>query len=179
MRRLSIAVTLIAVALVAAACSSAAGPAWTYAPPTPAPSAVASAGASGAPSAGGSSAPSAGASAGASSAPSAGASAAPSAGASGAAGGAPVVITALNLQFTTPEVSAPASVPFVIDFQNGDAGQPHNVVIKDSTGTAKFTGTIVTGVTETKYDVPALDPGTYEFICSVHQNMKGTLKVGA
>ncbi len=88
------------------------------------------------------------------------------------------MITAQNIQFTTPEVQAPASVPFVIDFRNEDAGQPHNVAINDSGGVQKFMGPIVTGVTEAKYDVPALDPGTYTFVCTVHANMKGTLKVG-
>lgn len=164
MRRLPIAALLVAVALAATACSSAAGPAWTYAPPTPAPT----------PGPSGSAAPSGAPSAAPSGAASGGPSVAPSGG-----GGEAVVITALNIQFTTPEVSAPASVPFVIDFRNEDAGQPHNVAINDSGGVQKFMGAIVTGVTETKYDVPALDPGTYTFVCTVHANMKGTLKVGA
>jgi plastocyanin len=164
MRRLPIAALLVAFALVAGACSSSTGPSWTYAPPTPAPT----------PGPSGSAAPSGAPS----TAPSAGASGEPSAAPSGGGGDA-VVITALNLQFTTPEVSAPASVPFVIDFRNEDAGQPHNVEIKDGGGVQKFMGQIVTGVTEAKYDVPALDPGTYSFVCTVHVNMKGTLKVGA
>jgi len=28
------------------------------------------------------------------------------------------------------------------------------------------------------YDVPALAAGTYQFVCTVHPNMIGTLKVG-
>ena len=168
MRRIPIAVTLVALALVAAACSSASGPAWTYAPPTPAPSVVASAGASGGPSA---AAPSG--------QPSGEASGGPTAvpGGSGGGGGA-VVIEAHNIQFTTPEVSAPADAPFTIEFRNGDAGTPHNVEIKDASGAQVFMGQVVTGVTVAKYDVPALAAGSYPFVCTVHPNMTGTLKVG-
>jgi plastocyanin len=166
MRRTPIAVTLVALALLAAACSSASGPAWTYAPPTPAPSVVASAGASGGPSA---AAPSG--------QPSGEASGGPTA-VPGGGGGEAVVIEAHNIAFTTPEVQAPADAPFTIDFRNGDAGTPHNVEIKDASGAAVFKGEVVTGVTEAKYDVPALAAGTYPFVCTVHPNMTGTLKVG-
>jgi plastocyanin len=173
MRPRLLAVPALALALAVAACGASTAPGWTYAPPTPPPtpgpagSAIASI------------APSAVASVVASDAASAGAaSGQPSAGASGAAGGAPVVIEALNIAYTTPEVSAPASVPFVIHFRNGDAGTPHNVEIKDSTGASVFKGTIVNGVIETDYQVGALAPGTYPFVCSVHPSMTGTLKVG-
>ncbi len=173
MRRTPIAVTLVAFALMAAACSSSSGPAWTYAPPTPAPSVVASAGASGGPAAGASGAPSAAASGQPSGAAAGGPTPVP-----GSGGGEAVVIEAHNIAFTTPEVQAPADTPFTIDFRNEDAGTPHNVEIKDSTGAQKFMGQVVTGVTEAKYDVPALAAGTYAFVCTVHPNMTGTLKVG-
>ena len=96
---------------------------------------------------------------------------------SGAAG-APVVIEALSLEFKTPEVSAPADAPFTIEFRNGDAGIQHNVEIKDASGASVFRGDIVTGVTVATYNVPQLAAGTYPFVCSVHPNMTGTLKVG-
>jgi len=171
MRRIPIAVTLVALALLAAACSSASGPAWTYAPPTAAPSVGASAGASGAPGAA-SGGPSA-------AAPSGEASGGPTAvpGGSGGAGG-DVVIEAHNIQFTTPEVQAPADAPFTIEFRNGDAGTPHNVEINDPSGAQVFMGPVVNGVTVAKYDVPALAAGSYPFKCTVHPNMTGTLKVG-
>lgn len=167
MRRIPIAVTLVAVALMAAACSSASGPAWTYAPPTPAPSVVASAGASGGPSGGPSAAPSGEASGGPTAVP----------GGSGG-GGSNVVIEAHNIAFTTPEVNGPADAPFVIEFRNGDAGTPHNVEINDASGAQVFMGEVVTGVTVKNYDVPALAAGTYPFKCTVHPNMTGTLKIG-
>ena len=161
MRRLLFALTLSAVALVAAACSADTAPGWTYAAPTEAPSAAASSGASAAPSSG------------ASAAPSGGASAAPSA---SGAGGA-VQISALNIAFEQTSATAPADAPFTIHFNNKEA-VPHNVNVKDSSGASKFKGDIVTGPKEVDYQVPALPAGDYTFVCDVHPNMTGTLKVG-
>jgi plastocyanin len=167
MRRPLIALTLTAVALLAAACTSSSAPGWTYAPPTVAPSvdasAVVSPGASPAASAGASAAPSA----------SAGGSAAPS----GAAGGEAVAISASGIKFEQTEVSAPAGAAFTIDFDNKEA-VPHNVEIKDASGAAVFKGDVVTGPVVTTYNVPALAAGDYQFVCSVHPNMTGTLTAG-
>ena len=33
------------------------------------------------------------------------------------------------------------------------------------------------GVATKTYDVPALKPGSYAFVCTVHSNMTGTLTV--
>ena len=154
MRRLLFALALSAVALTAAACSADTAPGWTYAAPTEAPSAAPSSDASAAPSASGSSA-------------------APSA---GGAGGA-VQISALNIAFEQTSVTAPADAPFTIHFNNKEA-VPHNVDVKDSSGASKFKGDIVTGPKEVDYQVPALPAGDYTFVCDVHTNMTGTLKVG-
>lgn len=113
-----------------------------------------------------------------------GASGSPSA--SGGAGGsvaspsavaADVTITAQNISFTTPTVTAPANRPFTIAFQNLDQGTPHDVDIRNPDGSNAFVGAIVTGVTTTIYQVPALAPGTYPFICKVHPTMTGTITV--
>ena len=74
-------------------------------------------------------------------------------------------------------VEAPASQPFQIKFTNNDAGTPHNVAIKDGSGTEVFKGEIFPGVDTRTYSVPALPAGTYTFVCSVHPNMTGTLTV--
>jgi plastocyanin len=171
MRRPLIAV-LVALSIAAAGCAASTPPAWTYAPPTPKPTPgpSGSPGASGAPSG----APAASAVASAVASAEAGASAPAGSGAAGA----PVVIEALSLEFKTPEVSAPADAPFNIEFRNGDAGIQHNVEIKDASGASVFRGDIVTGVTVATYNVPQLAAGTYPFVCSVHPNMTGTLKVG-
>jgi len=162
MRRLLFALTLSAVALTAAACSADTAPGWTYAAPTEAPSAAASSGASAAPSGSASAAPSSG-----------GSPAAPSA---SGAGGA-VQISALNIAFEQTSVTAPADAPFTIHFNNKEA-VPHNVDVKDSSGASKFKGDIVTGPKEVDYQVSALSAGDYTFVCDVHPNMTGTLKVG-
>ena len=153
MRRLLFALTLSAVALTAAACSADTAPGWTYAAPTEAPSAAASGDASAAPSGGSSAAPS-----------------------DSGAGGA-VQISALNIAFEQTSATAPADAPFTIHFNNKEA-VPHNVNVKDSSGASKFKGDIVTGPKEVDYQVPALPAGDYTFVCDVHPNMTGTLKVG-
>jgi plastocyanin len=164
MRRPLLAIALLAIALAAGACSASTAPGWTYAPPTPAPAVTpAPSGASAVPSA----AP-------AEPTPVPGGPAA----SGGAAGGAAVEVSAVNVAYEQTEISAPAGAPFVIHFVNKDAGIPHNIEIKDSTAMSMFKGDIITGTAETSYQVPALAAGTYQFVCSVHPNMVGTLKVG-
>lgn len=138
---------------VVVACTGA-NPGWTYtpAPPvTPAPSVVEIA------------PPSAGASGGAD--------------ASGEPGSGDVTISALNVAFEQTSVTAPAGEGFQIAFDNKDAGVPHNVAIhRDSaTGAEVFKGELITGPATATYDVPALDAGTYTFVCTVHPNMTGNL----
>ncbi len=83
--------------------------------------------------------------------------------------------TAQNTLFVVGVLTAPAGKPFTIAFDNKDAGQPHNIEIKDASGTVMFNGKIITGPTAIVYDVPALPAGTYPFVCTVHANMTGTL----
>ena len=162
MRRPLLALSFLAVAVLVAACSSSEAPGWTYAPPTPSPTPGPSVDASAAPSAV------------ASEAPTGGESAAPS---DGGGNGEAVEISAVNIAFEQTEVSAPADAPFTIRFDNKEA-VPHNVEIKDAAGMSLFKGEIVTGPVVVDYAVPALAAGTYQFICTVHPNMIGTLVVG-
>jgi len=168
MRRPLVVLPVLVVALVLSACSASTAPGWTYAPPTPSPTPgpSQSAAASVAPSAAPSVAPSGAAPSGP----------APSGGGSG--GGTVVNITAQNVDFTTKDVTAPANTPFTIHFDNQDASIQHNVIIKDGSGMAMFTGDLVTGIAQKDYQVPALAAGTYTFVCVVHSNMTGTLTVG-
>jgi plastocyanin len=90
-----------------------------------------------------------------------------------------VVISASNIKYEQTTLTAPASTPFQIQFQNNDAGVPHNVSLHlgGSTGAELFKGTIFNGIETRTYDVPALDAGAYAFVCSVHPTMIGTLNV--
>ena len=142
-------------ALTIAACSSGAAPGWTYNPTTPAPSASA------APSTAPSSAPSE----------------APSASADGGSGGEVITLEATGIQWIEKELSAPADAKFTIRFNNQDAGTPHNVEIKQN-GVSLFKGDIFNGVASMDYTVGPLAAGEYEYICTVHPNMVGTLRLG-
>lgn len=95
---------------------------------------------------------------------------------SGDAGQGPTInVSALNIAFEQTELTVPADVPFKIAFENKDANIPHNVEIKDAAGASLFQGEIFNGVETRTYDVPALAPGTYPFVCTVHPNMTGTI----
>ena len=86
------------------------------------------------------------------------------------------VIAAKGVAFDTKNLIVPAGRPFELTFNNNDAGVPHNVQIdtNDKSSTL-FDGAVETGVITTIYNVPALQPGTYYFLCKVHPNMNGTV----
>jgi heme/copper-type cytochrome/quinol oxidase subunit 2 len=95
---------------------------------------------------------------------------------SGAPQGEVIPLVAQNIAFDTQTLSAKAGEPFTIDFKNEDASVAHNVEIKDPNGPG-FNGQIITGVAEIQYPVPPLAAGEYQFLCTVHPNMTGTLTV--
>ena len=166
----SIALAGVLGALVVA-CSSPGGTSsgWSFGPSLP----PASGEASGAPS------PSAVASAAPS--PPASASPAPSASAGPAASNAgdatPLTIgtrTGTELEFEPDEVSVPAGSRVAVTFQN-QGSLPHNLTFAAPISAA--TATVVEpGASETiEFDAP--DPGDYEFTCTLHPGMAGTLTV--
>ena len=171
------ALALVAVAALAiVGCSSGSAPGWTYAPApsvTPAPSG------SGAPSAApsGSAVPSA--------APTPAPSASTSVPASGSAGGTVLTVAAPDGAATTGfdpnTLEGPANAPFTVVFDNQDTTtSPHNWVLTDSTGAKVDIGdtSFFTGPAKKEYQIPALAPGDYPFVCEVHvATMTGTLTV--
>ena len=93
----------------------------------------------------------------------------------GEADGEAITITAQGIQFTTPDVSVPADAPFLLIFDNQDAGVPHDVQIRDASGQVVVQTEVFPGVATREVEVEGLAPGAYPFVCSVHPNMTGTL----
>ncbi len=91
--------------------------------------------------------------------------------------GTALSIEAKSLTFFVDCLAAPAGQAFTLDFDNQDAGIPHNVAIYDGDA-ALFEGEVITGLKKASYEVEALDAGTYEFRCDVHPDqMKGAFIV--
>ena len=64
----------------------------------------------------------------------------------------------------------------MIEFDNQDAGMPHNVEIKDAAGAEVFKGDDLPRRRRSReYQVRRSPPATYPFVCTVHPNMTGTL----
>lgn len=105
---------------------------------------------------------------------------APSADASAGTSEAPsgnALISAVLSVYEQASVDVPAGVPFKLDFDNKDAGVPHDVDIHvgDRAGELVFGMDAFPGVALKTFDIPALEAGTYAFVCSIHVNMNGVM----
>ncbi|HUP54761.1 MAG TPA: cupredoxin domain-containing protein [Methylomirabilota bacterium] len=90
-----------------------------------------------------------------------------------------LAVIAKAVKFDVATLSAPAGKPIKIDFDNQDAGTPHDVDVLDAAGKKVFDGKDFPGPAKQVYDVPALEAGTYKFECSIHPAlMNGQLTVG-
>src|SRR5262245_33131415 len=85
-------------------------------------------------------------------------------------------LAADDITFDRRELDVPANRPFILVFENR-ASPTHNVSIyTDETRQHRlFEGLPVSGPATRWYPVPALAPGTYTFVCDLHQSMVGTL----
>ncbi|MES2209568.1 MAG: cytochrome c oxidase subunit II [Chloroflexota bacterium] len=87
-------------------------------------------------------------------------------------------VTAEGIKFDAASLEVPADAPFAIAFSNKDpAGVPHDVDIRDSSGTVVENQETINGGTSANYAYTPLPAGTYMFFCSIHANMTGTLTV--
>ncbi len=97
--------------------------------------------------------------------------------------GAAASVAAENLQFSTSTLSLEGGAETPLSFDNRDAGIPHNVSIyaadpaSDPGAEQLFTFEPFPGPEERDFTIPALDPGTYVFVCDVHPTMKGDVRV--
>ena len=72
-----------------------------------------------------------------------------------------LAIAAQNIKFDTACMQTAANQPFKIDFDNKDAGTPHNVAIYTNSSLAQnlFRGAIVTGVSRGDVQCPSAARG--------------------
>jgi plastocyanin len=88
---------------------------------------------------------------------------------------ADVTVEAKGIAFVQASWTAPAEKPFMIAFDNEDAGTPHNIELQDASGTTVWKGDVFNGVETRVYQVPALKAGAYKFFCVIHPGpMTGT-----
>ena len=99
--------------------------------------------------------------------------------------GTTLQITAKNIAFDKDCLAAPANTAVKIEFDNQDAGTPHNVEIytdesaTERLGGAKDAGDFISGPATTTYEVEPLEPGDYYFHCDIHPSMNGAFIVAA
>jgi plastocyanin len=86
-------------------------------------------------------------------------------------------VVAANLAYNVSDLTAPAGTPFVIHFDNEDAGVSHNLAIRLGLGYL-FNPAPVSGVTTVDYFISSgLPAGKYRFLCTVHPEMLGTVNI--
>jgi plastocyanin len=85
-------------------------------------------------------------------------------------------LVAEGFAFDRTELDVPANRPFVLVFENRDAAS-HNVSIyaDGAHRDRRFEGVLFGGPGIRWYPVPALAPGTYDFLCDLHPSMIGRL----
>ena len=99
-----------------------------------------------------------------------------------AAGAPTVTLTAISVidGFQQKELSVPANQPWSIELDNSDPSVPHNFAIRGANpdGSDWIGDLFANGGETAVYQPPQLAPGDYQFFCSIHPNMTGTLHVG-
>jgi plastocyanin len=92
-----------------------------------------------------------------------------------------VDLVAKNIQFDKKTITVPAGAQVTVNFDNQDAGIPHNFALYTDSGaqTSLFVGEIVAGPKKVTYTFTApATPGNYYFRCDVHPGqMNGTFVV--
>ena len=96
-------------------------------------------------------------------------------------GSATVSVTSISTAegFDPAELTAPANQPFTVQLTNADPAVPHDFAIRgaNSDGGDWQGDPDAAGGGSATYNPPPLAAGEYEFYCSIHPNMTGTLRV--
>ena len=79
------------------------------------------------------------------------------------------------LEFDPTAVSAPAGATLQVTFENNSAALPHNLTFGEPINQA--TETVVDPGGTDALEFPAPDPGDYQYVCTLHPGMEGTLTV--
>jgi cytochrome c oxidase subunit II len=81
--------------------------------------------------------------------------------------------------FNPNSLTVPANQPFTVQFTNSDPAVPHNFSIHkaNADGTDWLAPVSPGGGQSATYNPPPLAAGDYQFFCSIHPNMVGTLHV--
>jgi plastocyanin len=85
-----------------------------------------------------------------------------------------IALVAENILFDQNQITVPAGSRVTINFDNRDAGVPHNIAVHKNQAASEsvFIGNIITGPAKTTYDFTAPSkPGKYFFRCDVHPMM--------
>jgi plastocyanin len=90
--------------------------------------------------------------------------------------GPEATVSAVNIAFQPAEVTLPAGSPLRIVLDNRDAGVPHDIRISQG-GREIATSPVVTGPGQTEVRFGPLPAGTYQFTCTIHPSMTGTLTI--
>ena len=90
-----------------------------------------------------------------------------------------VTISAAELAFDAGTIEATAGEAFTITLENADS-VPHNISIYTEEGGEEIVvGEIIDGGDSVDVEVPALEAGTYFFVCDLHTTMNGSVVVTA
>jgi plastocyanin len=90
--------------------------------------------------------------------------------------GASLTIQARDLTYAPDIATAPANTPLRLVLDNKDSGVPHNIHVFQGDHDLGQTRTIE-GPGLAAVELPALAPGRYQFSCTIHPEMIGTILV--
>jgi plastocyanin len=86
-------------------------------------------------------------------------------------------LSAVDVAFDREAIEVPAGRPFVLVFENREA-LSHNVSLYADPASQRrvFEGLLFAGPATRWYPIPALEAGTYAFVCDLHPSMRGELR---